>query len=70
MCSGPEGIVLTGVGLYTEPRVGRFIAPPDPDARWDDPGYERPEEDGFGAMTDNEWNGRRGSFFMTRAGLF
>ena len=55
--------MLTGVGLYTEPRVGRFIAPPDPDARWDDPGYERPEEDGFGAMTDNEWNGRRGFVF-------
>lgn len=55
--------MLTGVGLYTEPRRGDFIAPPNPSSRWDDPGYERPERDGFGAMSKVEWNHRRGFVF-------
>lgn len=58
-----EGIVLTGVGLYAEPQSGAFIAPGDPRARWDDPGYGNPGEDQFGAMGYGEVNGRRGFVF-------
>jgi len=61
--SPEEGIVLTGIGLYSEPQSGAFIAPPDPSARWDDPGYGNPEEDQFGAMTQAEVNGKRGFVF-------
>ncbi|KAK4032771.1 hypothetical protein C8A01DRAFT_40772 [Parachaetomium inaequale] len=43
--SCPEDIVLTGVGLYTDPDRDAFIASPDPSARWDDPGYGHPNED-------------------------
>ena len=55
--------MLTGVGLYTDPREGAFIAPPNPRARWDDLGYKRTEKNRFGAMTRAKWNGRRGFVF-------
>ncbi len=55
--------MLTGVGLYSDPRDGAFIAPPNPNARWDDPGYERPDEDEFAVMRRWETNGRRGFIF-------
>lgn len=63
MYSCADGIVLTGVGRYTDPRRGAFIAPPDPNARWDDPGYEHPDEDEFAVMRRFETNGRRGYIF-------
>ncbi|KAK4243852.1 hypothetical protein C7999DRAFT_17857 [Corynascus novoguineensis] len=58
-----DGIVLTGVGLYTDPGRGAFIAPSDPTARWDDPDYTNPDEDQFGAMKQCEINGRHGFVF-------
>ncbi|KAK4238745.1 hypothetical protein C8A03DRAFT_33205 [Achaetomium macrosporum] len=63
VCTSPEGIVLTGVGLYPNPRRGAFIAPRNPRARWDDPGYENPDEDGFGATLGPAINDRRGFVF-------
>ncbi|KAH8680701.1 hypothetical protein BX600DRAFT_2895 [Xylariales sp. PMI_506] len=59
---GPTGIVLTGVGLYDDPGRGAFIAPVDRNSRWDDLGYDSPEEDQFGAMNQGEVNGRHGLF--------
>ncbi|KAH6845721.1 hypothetical protein B0I37DRAFT_447567 [Chaetomium sp. MPI-CAGE-AT-0009] len=61
--SCPEGIVVTGVGLYTDPGRGAFIAPPDPNARFDDPGYDHPDEDEFAVMRRWDINGKRGFIF-------
>ncbi len=64
MCSSAEeSIFLTGLGLYSEPQSGAFIAPHDSGARWDDPEYENPTEHGFGAMTRRDANGRHGFLF-------
>ncbi|CCF34188.1 F-box domain-containing protein [Colletotrichum higginsianum] len=63
LSSSPTGIILTGVGLYDDPGRGAFIAPVDPDGRWDDPTYESPEEDQFGAMSQGEVNRRHGFVF-------
>ncbi|KAI0470514.1 hypothetical protein GGR56DRAFT_660655 [Xylariaceae sp. FL0804] len=60
--SGPEGLVLTGVGRY-DPDDRALIAPRDHSARWDDPGYGRPPEDEFGAMRGDKVNGRYGFTF-------
>ncbi|KAK4155856.1 hypothetical protein C8A00DRAFT_41589 [Chaetomidium leptoderma] len=57
--SSPEkGIVLTGVGLYSP---GLFIAPPDPSARWGDPGHGNSRQGYFDAMT--EVDGKRAFVF-------
>ncbi|KAK3299557.1 uncharacterized protein B0H64DRAFT_422961 [Chaetomium fimeti] len=61
--SCPEGIFLTGVGLCTGPGRGPFIAPSDPNARFDDPGYGHPDEDEFAVMKRWDINGRRGFIF-------
>ncbi|KAK3306367.1 uncharacterized protein B0T15DRAFT_395083 [Chaetomium strumarium] len=63
LCTSSEGLMLTGVGRYTDPTRGAFIAPRNPSARWDDPGYESPDEDQFGAMSQPEINGKRGLIF-------
>ncbi|TKW48683.1 hypothetical protein CTA1_11015 [Colletotrichum tanaceti] len=63
LSSSPKGIILTGVGLYDDPARGAFIAPVDPNGRWDDSTYESPEEDRFGAMSQGEVNGRHGFVF-------
>ena len=64
MCSSAEeGIFLTGLGPYSEPQSGAFIAPPDSGARWDDPEYDNPTERRFGAMTRRNVNGRHGFLF-------
>ncbi len=61
MYSSPEeGIILTGVGRYTPEHRGTYIAPPDPAARWSDPGYGSPMDDQFGVMAQGYRNGRRG----------
>ncbi len=45
VCSSAEhGISLTGLGLYSDPQSGAFIAPPDPSARFDDANYGIPRE--------------------------
>ncbi|KAI1638505.1 hypothetical protein F4809DRAFT_600265 [Biscogniauxia mediterranea] len=61
--SGPMGIVLTGVGLYNDPQDGCFVAPANYDARWDDPDYDSPENDQFGAMSQPPIDGRHGYIF-------
>ncbi len=64
MCSSAEeGIFLTGLGLYSDPQLGAFIAPPDSSARWDDPGYENPIEHQFGVMNRRDVNGKHGFIF-------
>ncbi|KAK4167449.1 hypothetical protein QBC43DRAFT_376620 [Cladorrhinum sp. PSN259] len=65
VCTGAEseGIVLTGVGLYNDPRRSAFFAPTDPAARWDDPGYTNPEEHEVESLSPYEQNDRRGSVF-------
>ncbi|KAI9154959.1 F-box domain-containing protein [Paramyrothecium foliicola] len=57
-----ENITLTGVGLYDDPELGSFVVPPNTEARWDDPGYDRPERDEFGAGRRAE-NDRHGFLF-------
>ncbi|KAK4041693.1 hypothetical protein C8A01DRAFT_45232 [Parachaetomium inaequale] len=61
--SAEEGILLTGLGLYSDPQSGAFIALPDSSARWDDPRYENPTEHQFGAMTRRDVNGKHGFLF-------
>jgi hypothetical protein len=55
--------VLTGVGLYRRGSSGAFIAPSDPDAQWDDEGYDSPEADRFGVVSQLPENGRLGFVF-------
>ena len=40
VCTGPEGLLLTGVGLYDDPNLGNFNAPLDRNTRWSDAGYQ------------------------------
>ncbi|TDZ10344.1 hypothetical protein C8034_v012152 [Colletotrichum sidae] len=61
--SSPNGVFLTGVGVYDDPGRGAFIAPADPNVRWDDTIYDSPEEDQFGAMRQGEVNGKHGFIF-------
>ncbi|KAI3534381.1 F-box domain-containing protein [Colletotrichum filicis] len=61
--SSPNGVILTGVGLYDDPARGAFIAPVDPKRRWDDPTYDSTDEDQFGAMGFPPVNGRHGFVF-------
>ncbi|OHE93544.1 F-box domain-containing protein [Colletotrichum orchidophilum] len=63
LSSSSRGVILTGVGLYDDPGSGAFIAPVDPNRRWDDSNYDSPEEDQFGAMGYMEVNGRHGFIF-------
>lgn len=64
MYATPEnGIQLTGVGRHADIQIYQYIAPPDPSARWDDPGYDNPEADAFGAMDGVPQNGRHGYVF-------
>ncbi|KAH6632487.1 hypothetical protein F5144DRAFT_534042 [Chaetomium tenue] len=61
-----EDVHVTGVGLYSDPVSGRFIAPQNVDARWCDPGYANLDEDQFGVFAWGEWlefNGKRGFVF-------
>ncbi|KAK4171162.1 hypothetical protein QBC36DRAFT_382766 [Triangularia setosa] len=46
--STDEKITLTGVGLYSDPGGGVFIAPPNPASRYDNDGYTISEHDQFG----------------------
>lgn len=59
--SGPEGLVLTGIGVYDDPRRGAFIAPPDTGASWDS--YELSDDDAFGANQQSPRNNRHGFLF-------
>lgn len=63
--SGPDGIVLTGVGFYEGPSPvsGIFIAPRDRNVRWSDAGYGNPTADQFGVLSQPGVNGRRGFIF-------
>jgi len=61
--TSPDGITLTGVGRFRNPRFESHIAPPDPRARWDDPGHTDREEDAFGVLRSDTVNGRRGIIF-------
>ncbi|KAK1671768.1 hypothetical protein BDP55DRAFT_675361 [Colletotrichum godetiae] len=61
--SSPTGVILTGVGLYNDPGRGAFIAPVDSNGRWDDPTYDNPDEDQFGAVGFPPVNGRYGFIF-------
>ncbi|KAH6962185.1 F-box domain-containing protein [Ilyonectria sp. MPI-CAGE-AT-0026] len=66
LCSGPEGIILTGVGLYEDPfeQGEPLVAPIDRDGRWDDSDYNSPPEHQFAAMgEDDQGLGRYGFLF-------
>lgn len=58
--SSPEGIAITGVGLYDDPNGGDWTAPSNPTARWDDAGYGHPAHDQIGVLRLNPRNGRYG----------
>ncbi|KAK0716722.1 hypothetical protein B0T21DRAFT_415431 [Apiosordaria backusii] len=69
LCITPtnDKVNLTGVGLYDDPSGGGFIAPRDPNGRYDDEGYKRPSEDDFSVhrgssnpLFDLDPNQRRG----------
>ncbi|KAK3304730.1 F-box domain-containing protein [Chaetomium strumarium] len=61
--SGPEGILLTGVGRYDPSRLEHFIAPLDRNKRWSDDGYSYPPTDRFGVASQPLFNGRHGFIF-------
>ncbi|KAF6817714.1 F-box domain-containing protein, partial [Colletotrichum plurivorum] len=61
--SSPAGVILTGVGIRDNSGHSVFIAPTNPRRRWDDPSYDRPQEDEYGAMRQLEVNGRYGFVF-------
>ncbi|KAK1478299.1 oxidoreductase, partial [Colletotrichum tamarilloi] len=55
--SSPNGVILTGVGLYDDPARGAFIAPVDLKRRWDDPTYNSiswGHDYGGASIVDNE----------------
>ncbi|KAK4652022.1 hypothetical protein QC762_607670 [Podospora pseudocomata] len=59
LCSTEKKITLTGVGLYSDPEGGVFIAPPNTASRYDDDGYNISEQDQFGTW-GYAVNNRRG----------
>lgn len=59
--SGPEGLVLTGLGVYDDPRRGVFVASPDSNVSGDN--YETSDDDAFGANQQLPRNGRHGFLF-------
>ncbi len=63
MLSGPEGVVLTGVGRSSRPFPGVYVAPQDPCARWDDPGHTRSQDHVFGTTTSGRQHALRGFMF-------
>ncbi|KAK3294182.1 uncharacterized protein B0H64DRAFT_400073 [Chaetomium fimeti] len=58
-----RGVYVSGVGLYSDPQSAAFIAPPDPEGRWDDPGYTSPRRDRLGVLAYGELHGKRGFVF-------
>ncbi|KAK4174693.1 hypothetical protein QBC36DRAFT_292195 [Triangularia setosa] len=48
-----------GLGVYDDPNYGCFIAPSDPDAAYDDNGYDKPEEDWL-SLSREHTSGKRG----------
>lgn len=57
-----EEIALSGVGLFDDDESGAYIAPINSEGRWDDPDYNRPLTDEFGAGCERE-NNRHGFLF-------
>lgn len=60
MYSSAEGTFISGVGFYTRPNVGTWIAPPNSNMRWDDPDYDSPPYDALPVMRQSPENGRHG----------
>ena len=55
-----NGLYVTGVGIYNDPDSGRWIAPSDFRARWDDTSYDFPDSDQVGVMAQKPISGRHG----------
>ncbi|TQW07179.1 hypothetical protein V2A60_000803 [Cordyceps javanica] len=53
-------ISITGVGYYREGSFNYWVASPDYNTRWDDEGYEEPEDDLIGVLTSPPQHGRWG----------
>ncbi|KAI9781319.1 MAG: hypothetical protein M1839_006112 [Geoglossum umbratile] len=60
VCSSPKGAFISGVGWYTDPGSGLWIAPSDPAKRWDDRGYFFQASDELPVMRQPPENGRHG----------
>ncbi|KAL2145685.1 hypothetical protein VTI28DRAFT_6560 [Corynascus sepedonium] len=63
LCTGPDGLRLTGVGLYDDPNEGILRAPIDRDMRWSDVGHHESADIEFGAMTQPAIEDRHGFIF-------
>ncbi|KAK4232674.1 hypothetical protein C8A03DRAFT_39743, partial [Achaetomium macrosporum] len=63
LCTGPGGLLLTGVGLYNDPNNGVFSAPLDRNMRWSDAGYHESADIEFGVLTQPDFGGRHGFIF-------
>lgn len=59
----PDGLLLTGVGIYQGPAVGGFYAPFDNDMRWSDAGYEESDDNYFAVLPHRDFDGRHGIVF-------
>ena len=44
----PDGLLLTGVGVYDDPNLGGFHVPFDKDMRWSDAGFEPSDDNRVG----------------------
>ncbi|KAH0550938.1 hypothetical protein GP486_007698 [Trichoglossum hirsutum] len=58
--SSPRGTFISGVGQYSNPYRGTWIAPPDPAMRWDNHGYLSQASDELPVMRQRPMNGRHG----------
>ncbi|KAK4232846.1 hypothetical protein C8A03DRAFT_39502, partial [Achaetomium macrosporum] len=59
----PDGLLLTGVGIYEGPNSGGFYAPFDKDMRWSDAGFEPSDDNGFAPLPQRDFRGRHGIVF-------
>jgi hypothetical protein len=58
--SDPLGTFVSGVGCRDDTGISTWIAPSDPNMRWDDDGYSFPASDELPVMRQGPLNGRHG----------
>ncbi|KAL2145257.1 hypothetical protein VTI28DRAFT_7625 [Corynascus sepedonium] len=59
----PDGLLLTGVGIYEGLNSAGFCAPFDKDMHWSDAGFESSDDNSFAVLPDPDFRGRHGIVF-------